>query len=135
MEPTVGYCQTIEYAKIEKSFYDRLKLIGIIPDEVRRTNVGKSNYSDKVIQPWSIWKEYNLNPWDADIVKRVLRTKQEYGLSEKESRIMDYEKIIHVCQERLRQLQCEPEDTYITVSHDFSNLAVLNIDPPTLCTD
>ena len=135
MESTVGYCQTIEYVKIEKSLYDRLKLIGIIPDEVRRTHVGNSNYSYKVIQPWSIWKEYNLNPWDADIVKRVLRTKTEYGLSEKESRIMDYEKIIHVCQERLRQLQCEPADTYITVGPKFSDVAVLQIDPSETYTD
>lgn len=135
MESTVGYCQTIEYVKIEKSLYDRLKLIGIIPDEVRRTNVGNSNYSYKVIQPWSIWKDYNLNPWDADIVKRVLRTKTEYGLSEKESRIMDYEKIIHVCQERLRQLQCEPADTYITVGPKCSDIAVLQIDPSEAYTD
>ena len=135
MEPTVGYCQTIEYAEIEKSLYDRLKLIGIIPDEVRRTNVGKSNYSDKVIQPWSIWKDYNLNPWDADIVKRVLRTKREYGLSETESRIMDYEKIIHICQERLRQLRCEPEYAYITVGPHFPDIEMLDIDPSTLRKD
>jgi hypothetical protein len=135
MEPPVRYCQTIEYAKIEKSLYDRLKLIGIIPDEVRRTNVGKSNYSDKVIQPWSIWKDYNLNPWDADIVKRVLRTKREYGLSETESRIMDYEKIIHICQERLRQLRCEPEYTYITIGSHFPDIEMLDIDPKALCMD
>ena len=135
MEPTVGYCQTIEYTQIEKSLYDRLKLIGIIPDEVRRTNIGKSNYSDKVIQPWSIWKDYNLNPWDADIVKRVLRTKREYGLSETESRIMDYEKIIHICQERLRQLRCEPEDSYITVGPHFPDIELLEMDPSAVCTD
>lgn len=135
MELEVGYCQTIEYVPIEKSLYDRLKLIGIIPDEVRRTHIGKSNYSDKVIQPWSIWKDYNLNPWDADIVKRVLRTKQEYGLSEKESRIMDYEKIIHVCQERLRQLQCESEDTCITVSPNLSDIVTFHSIPSAVCTD
>ena len=42
-----------------------------------------------------------LNPWDADIVKRVLRTK------EGKDRKLDYEKIIHVCQERIRQLEAE----------------------------
>ena len=45
-----------------------------------------------------------LNPWDADIVKRVLRTK------EGEDRKLDYEKIIHVCQERIRQLETERAD-------------------------
>lgn len=68
---------------------------------VRDYNVGKSDYSKHRIQPWDIWKEYNLNPWDADIVKRVLRRK------EGEERTLDYEKIIHVCQERIRQLDAE----------------------------
>jgi len=67
----------------------------------RDTNVGSSNYSDFKIQVWDIWKEYNLNPFDADIVKRVLRTK------EGDSRIMDYKKIIHVCEERINQLEKE----------------------------
>lgn len=65
---------------------------------VRSYNVGTSNYATKKIQPWDIWLEYGLNPWDADIVKRVLRTKQD------QSRRLDYEKIIHICTERIRQL-------------------------------
>ena len=72
-----------------------------IPDEtpnIRSYNVGSSNYAKHKIQPWDIWLEYNLNPWDADIIKRTLRTK------EGDSRILDYEKIIHICQERIRQL-------------------------------
>ena len=61
-------------------------------------NVGGSNYASLGIQPWEIWRRAGLNPWDADIVKRVLRTK------EGDSRKMDYEKIIHICQERIAQL-------------------------------
>lgn len=68
---------------------------------VRDYNVGKSDYSKHKIQPWDIWLEYGLNPWDADIVKRVLRTK------EGEDRKLDYEKIIHICKERIRQLEAE----------------------------
>lgn len=64
-------------------------------------NVGKSDYAKHAIQPWDIWKEYNLNPWDADIVKRVLRTK------EGEPRAMDYEKIIHICKYRIAELSKE----------------------------
>ena len=67
-------------------------------ENIRDYHVGSSNYSNFNIQPWDIWLEYNLNPWDADIIKRVLRTK------EGTSRAEDYEKIIHVCKERLRQL-------------------------------
>lgn len=61
-------------------------------------NVGESDYAQHPIQPWHIWLEYKLNPWDADIVKRVLRTKAG------NSRKLDYQKIIHCCQERIRQL-------------------------------
>lgn len=70
-------------------------------ENVQSYNVGKSDYSKHTIQPWDIWKEYNLNPWDADIVKRVLRTK------EGEPRTVDYEKIIHICKYRIAELSKE----------------------------
>lgn len=73
-------------------------------ENIRSYNVGNSNYSKHKIQPWDIWREYNLNPWDADIVKRILRTKEEPGKSKEDARIMDYEKIIHICKERIRQI-------------------------------
>jgi hypothetical protein len=69
-----------------------------LAEECRSYNVGSSDYSQHKITPWMIWEEYNLNPWDADIIKRVLRTKE--GTPRKE----DYEKIIHVCLERIRQI-------------------------------
>lgn len=65
---------------------------------VRDYNVGNSDYAKHKIQPWDIILEYGLNYWDGDIIKRVLRTK------EGESRRLDYEKIIHICQERIRQI-------------------------------
>ena len=79
--------------------------------ETGNYNVGKSDYAKHKIQPWDIWKEYNLNPWDADIVKRVLRTK------EGEERSLDYQNIIRICRERIRQLaeeakaapECKPK--------------------------
>ena len=43
---------------------------------VRDYNVGNSDYSKHAIQPWDIWMAYDLNPWDADIIKRVLRIKK-----------------------------------------------------------
>ena len=70
-------------------------------ENIQSYNVGKSDYSKHAIQPWDIWKEYNLNPWDADIVKRVLRSK------EGESRTLDYEKIIHICKYRISELSKE----------------------------
>ena len=48
--------------------------------------------------------DYHMNPFDADILKRLLRTKIEPGMTCRESRKLDYEKIIHVCQERINQI-------------------------------
>ncbi len=88
--------------EISDKLYAKLEVLGIIDKtSTRDHNVGASDYSEHIIQPWSIWKDYNLNPWDADIIKRVLRTK------ENESRKQDYEKIIHICQERIRQIETE----------------------------
>ena len=89
---------------IDDALAKRLMFLGIIGDSSREYNIGNSDYSKHVIQPWSIWLDYDLDPWDADIVKRVLRTKIEPGLSIDESRILDYKKIMHICEEKIRQL-------------------------------
>jgi hypothetical protein len=88
-----------ETKEIPAWLFDRLNELGIIPNEVRSFNEGASDYAKHIIQPWAIWLEYELNPWDADIVKRVLRHK------ETDTRKLDYEKIIHICQERIRQIE------------------------------
>lgn len=92
--------------EISDKLYHQLKRLGIIDADTRSHNVGASDYSKHIIQPWSIWIDYNLNAFDADIIKRVLRTK------EGEDRITDYEKIIHICQERIRQLKFEKESIW-----------------------
>ena len=103
--------------EIDDKLYAELLKLGIINEEtnnVRNHNVGTSDYSNHIIQPWSIWLDWNLNPWDADIIKRVLRSK--IGSSRKE----DYEKIIHIAQECIRQI-----DTQIgTIANaiDFENV-------------
>jgi len=70
-------------------------------EQTRNHNIGNSDYANHKIQVWDIWLEYNLNPWDADIVKRVLRNK------EGDPRRLDYEKIIYIAQERIRQIDEE----------------------------
>lgn len=93
--------------EIDDKLYAELAHLGIVNEEnsefndVRTFNVGTSNYFNHIIQPWSIWLDWNLNPWDADIIKRVLRNKLG------ESRKQDYEKIIHICQERIRQIETQ----------------------------
>lgn len=54
------------------------------------------------LQSWTIWLDYpELTAWDDDIIKRILRKKQG------DSRKLDYEKIIHICNERIRQINLE----------------------------
>lgn len=95
---------TVCGSKIDAETYKALMRLGILDTSVRSYNRGASDYSQHIIQPWSIWQDYQLNPWDADIVKRVLRHK------EGDSRRLDYEKIIHICEERIRQIDCDHED-------------------------
>lgn len=99
-------------------------------ENIRSYNVGKSNYSKHKIQPWDIWREYNLNPWDADIVKRILREKEEPGMSKEDARIMDYEKIIHICKERIRQIE-EDKSKFILVSGSY-NLSTIAVPEPSM---
>ena len=88
--------------EISDKLYYKLLYLGIINEEgdtTRDSNIGDSDYSLHLIQPWTIDLEYNLNAWDSDIIKRVLRHKQT------DPRELDYRKIIHVCEERLRQIR------------------------------
>lgn len=84
------------------NLYNKLKYLGILGNsKVRSHNVGASNYSsnEHLIQPWTLWLDYpNLTPFDHDILKRVLREKAT------DSRKLDYQKIIHICEERIRQI-------------------------------
>ena len=88
--------------QINVNLYNKLKYLGILGDsKVRTHNVGASNYSsnEHVIQPWTIWLDYpNLTPFDHDIIKRILREKAT------DSRTLDYQKVIHICEERIRQI-------------------------------
>jgi len=85
---------------IPATLHRRLDYLGLLPNPVRNHNVGASDYADHFIQPWAIWLDYpDLTPWDADIIKRILRTKST------DPRITDYKKIIHICEERIRQIK------------------------------
>lgn len=113
LESEVLESSTTPKYSIDWKLYQRLKYLGIIHAsdnevDIRSFNIGNSDYSKHTIQPWSIWLDYpDLTSWDHDIIKRVLRTKKG------ESRSLDYEKIIQICQERLRQLRFQHEENVI----------------------
>lgn len=84
-------------------------------EDVRSYNVGASDYSKHKYQSWDFWLTFVLNPFDADLCKRTLRTKATDG------RLLDYQKIKHICGERLRQFDEGPDrwvgPKYVEKSH------------------
>lgn len=97
--PGNSHCEKTKHLIIDPNIVEDIQWEEV--PSTRDYNVGASDYASHKVQPWDIWKEYSLNPWDADIVKRVLRNK------EGEERSLDYEKIKHICDERLRQIREE----------------------------
>ena len=100
-QDTINFCPEEDVIKEECGVSSRIET-----KDIRNYNVGSSNYSSmpKGYQPWDLWKIFHMNPFDADILKRLLRTKTEPGMTPQESRKLDYQKIIHVCQERINQI-------------------------------
>lgn len=97
--------------------FERLKKaveLGILYDEqsakIREYNAGKSNYAHRLIQAWSIFEENpQLNYLECDIIKRLLRTKEEAGMTMLESRMLDIKKIKHIVNELERTYSIELE--------------------------
>ena len=100
-QDTINFCPKEDVIKEECGVSSQIET-----KDIRNYNVGSSNYSSmpKGYQPWDLWKIFHMNPFDADILKRLLRTKTEPGMTPQESRKLDYQKIIHVCQERINQI-------------------------------
>ena len=68
-------------------------------NDIRSFNVSESDYSKHKIQPWDIILEYGLDFFDGTILSYLLRKKAT------DPRKQDYQKIIHYCQERIRQIE------------------------------
>lgn len=98
--------------EIPEDLFLRLSYLGIIRNDVNSHNEGNSNYNDgtHTISPWSIWLDYpELTSWDHDIVKRVLRTKVDAGYTPRQQRMLDYRKMRHDIDERIRQLELQED--------------------------
>lgn len=63
------------------------------PDRTKAADrqVGGDHYMQTGIQPWEIWKAYGLDPWQAGIIKYILRA----GRKENVPALQDYEKARH----------------------------------------
>ena len=70
-----------------------------VASDISSYNVGNSDYYKHRYQPWDAWQDYELDPWDADIVKRIMRHKKGDPIS------LDYEKIKHICDKQLQRIE------------------------------
>lgn len=87
-----------QFFESAKKMSEVFKEVKRLDENVRSHNVGSSDYAKHKIQPWDVWLDHHLNPWEGDIVKRVIRRKK--GQNRRE----DFEKIIHIAQELIRQI-------------------------------
>lgn len=73
------------------------------PDRVKAADrqVGGDHYRQTDIQPWDIWKAYGLDPWQAGIIKYILRA----GRKENVPALQDYEKARHYLDYLIEQEQ------------------------------
>lgn len=64
--------------------------------EVQSKQVGGSHYKNHDTQVWDIIDEYNLNYYEGNILKYLLRTK--------DNRIEDLQKLIHYAEKEISNL-------------------------------
>ena len=61
--------------------------------EASKRNVGNSDYSKRILQPWDIIDAYQLNFYEGNILKYLLRSKDD--------RVEDLEKLIHYAEKEI----------------------------------
>jgi len=85
------------------------------------SNIGESDYSTRKIQPWDVWESFNPTPWEADIIKRLMRTKSA------EDDALDLQKIRHVCEYKMMELdtQIYPGLSVGEVMNEYKHLSTV----------
>lgn len=51
-------------------------------DTVKSKQVGGDHYKGRRLQPWDLWEEFELDPWEANAVKYLLRWKDKNGVED-----------------------------------------------------
>lgn len=98
------YVPPVLMTEIPTSLYDQLNYLGLIPSDVRGAHVGQSDYSSKLIQPWTIFLDNpDLNYMECDVIKRILRT------NTRDSRKQDLTKCKHIIDELIRQIDVKEQ--------------------------
>ncbi len=93
-----NYVPPVRTTEIPTELYNQLNYLGLIPSTERSHNVGESDYSKQLIQPWTIMLAYkdSHNYLELDIIKRMLRNKSS------DTRLTDLQKCQHILDELIR---------------------------------
>lgn len=91
-------------------------------ERARDRQVGGNHYKIHAIEPWDIIEEFNLNFWEGNAIKYILR--------DKGSRIEDLKKAIHYLEYELERLEesaldedgaqgaIDPQGTIVVSAHE-----------------
>lgn len=55
------------------------------------------------LQPWDLWRVWNLNPFQAAIIKHVVRYRDKFGVTDLEKAAHYLEKLIEIEREQIRK--------------------------------
>lgn len=75
------------------------------PQTIKSHNIGESDYSEHRIQVWDIVDEYNLDFYEGNILKYLLRRKGKDSDHRNTNRFMDLQKLIHYAQRKMERLE------------------------------
>ena len=85
---------------------------------VFKQQIGGDHYKKHTIQPWHIWEDYNMNPWQANALKYLLR------YNDKDKPLEDLYKCMHnvqylIAKEERRLMAEETNQTVNTVINNM----------------
>lgn len=75
------------------------------PQTTKSHNIGESDYSEHQIQVWDIVDEYNLDFYEGNILKYLLRRKGKDSDHRNTNRFIDLQKLIHYAQRKMERLE------------------------------
>lgn len=66
----------------------------------RQQQVGGDHYERRLIQPWDIWREYDLNAFEGAVIKYILRHRDKGGVEDLKKARHTLDRLIEIEEER-----------------------------------
>ena len=112
MQTITGFCD-VSCESLHKKGTDMPS--GQVRDEVMKKQVGGLHYKKHAIQPWDIIDEYELDFYEGNALKYLLRDKSETDVGKRRE---DLEKAIHYIEKKLTEWEEHPKQAHIKFEED-----------------